>query len=102
MEHIRMANELYPEQNSKQIALEWVTHATENEAYGGAPALEQEQNVRSELETMRIIANPTPKKGSALGVERGRRAQQNEFTTTEQQDQKTVASATQQIPTGVQ
>ena len=76
MEHIRMANELYPKQKSKPVARERVTRAMGNGAYGGAPTLEQERNVHSELATTRVEANPTPKKSPAPGVERERRAQQ--------------------------
>ena len=102
MEHIRTANELYPEQKSKPVAPEWVTRATGNEAYGGAPALEQESNVHPELETTRIAANPTPKKAQPMGSRGGTARNKNEFTAGEQQKQRTMASATKQIPTGVQ
>ena len=59
MEDNRMTNGVNPEQKSKPVALEWVTHATENEAYGGAPALEQEHIAHSEPETERREANST-------------------------------------------
>ena len=100
MGRVRMANEPYPEQNSKPVAPEWVTHATENGAYAGAPALEQERNVHSELETTWIEANPTPRKAQHLGSRGGATRSKNKFATGEQQKRKTMAAATQQKPTG--
>ena len=40
-----------PETKTKPVVAEWVTHASENGAYGGVLALEQERTVHSELGT---------------------------------------------------
>ena len=66
MEHNRMTKGVNPEQKSKPVALERVTHATGNEAYRGAPALEEEYIAHSELETTWRETNPTPKRRPSL------------------------------------
>ena len=65
-----MTKGVNPEQKSKPVALEWVTHATGNEAYGEARALEQEHFVHSVLETMWKGKNIPRQRGPALRVER--------------------------------